>query len=339
MSIPYKCLVKQEFSDGTYELVPIRMEDRWEIMKWRNEQIYHLRQNKPLTPADQDRYFKEVVAELFGQEKPSQILFSFLKNGKCIGYGGLVHINWIDRNAEISFIMDTALEDEFFEENWLRYLGLIESVAFEELIFHKIFTYAFDIRPKLYEALMNAGFSEEARLKEHCMQGNKLCDVLIHTKINKKVQLVKIKESDCEITYKWAKDEIVRKYAFQKNMIDWESHSKWFNGKLRDENCLYYILYVGGLKVGSVRLDIDNQKETGTISYLIDPLFHGKGYGKIILEKLEAHIWRDFEESSLKLIGKVLKQNYASVKIFHQLSYLLVEESNDVLTYEKIIAK
>lgn len=179
----YKVLTQQIFEKDGFTLVPIRMQDRWDIMKWRNEQIYHLRQSKPLTPEDQDRYFKEVVAELFGQEKPSQILFSFLKNGKCIGYGGLVHINWIDRNAEISFIMDTALEDEFFEENWLRYLGLIEQVAFKELTFHKIFTYAFDIRPKLYHILENNGYLQEAILKEHCFFDNKYIDVVIHSKI------------------------------------------------------------------------------------------------------------------------------------------------------------
>ena len=77
-------------------------------MRWRNEQMYHLRQSKPLTEADQDRYFDEVVSQLFDQEQPEQILFSFLEGEKCIGYGGLVHINWGDRNAEVSFIMDTS---------------------------------------------------------------------------------------------------------------------------------------------------------------------------------------------------------------------------------------
>jgi len=33
-------------------------------MQWRNEQIYHLRQNKPLTKEEQGRYFNEVVATL-----------------------------------------------------------------------------------------------------------------------------------------------------------------------------------------------------------------------------------------------------------------------------------
>ena len=72
--------------------------------------MYHLRQDKPLTEEDQEAYFLNVVAKLFEQERPNQLLFSFLDGDKCIGYGGLVHINWIDKNAEISFIMNTSLE-------------------------------------------------------------------------------------------------------------------------------------------------------------------------------------------------------------------------------------
>ena len=87
-------------------------------MKWRNEQIYHLRQKRPLSADDQENYFANVVNKLFDQDKPEQILFSFLQGDTCIGYGGLVHINWVDNNAEISFIMDTGLEKEHFEKYW-----------------------------------------------------------------------------------------------------------------------------------------------------------------------------------------------------------------------------
>lgn len=45
----YRVLNQQIVTDGEYSLVPIRYEDRWRIMQWRNEQIYHLRQAKPLT--------------------------------------------------------------------------------------------------------------------------------------------------------------------------------------------------------------------------------------------------------------------------------------------------
>ena len=180
----YKVLHKQKFESGNFSLIPIRFEDRLDIMKWRNEQIYHLRQKKPLTIENQEVYFKTIISNLFNQEQPNQILFSFLENNNLIGYGGLVHLNWFDKNAEISFIMNTKLEKIRFEDVWKAYLKLIEQVAFKELKFHKIFTYAFDLRPNLYPVLISAGFKEEARLDQHCFFEGKYIDVVIHSKLN-----------------------------------------------------------------------------------------------------------------------------------------------------------
>ena len=178
----YKALNKQEYSNNEFSIVPIRYEDRMDIMQWRNEQMYHLRQSKPLTIEDQENYFTNVVSKLFNEEQPNQILFSYLENGTCIGYGGLVHINWIDKNAEISFIMNTDLEKNHFHEHWVNYLVLIEKNAFEELNFHKIYTYAFDLRPQLYDPIEAAGFVKEATLKEHFWFNGEYKDVIIHTK-------------------------------------------------------------------------------------------------------------------------------------------------------------
>ena len=145
----YKCLSNQVFTNLEYSIVPIRFEDRFDIMKWRNEQMYHLRQSITLTTEIQNAYFNNVIKSLYDQNEPSQILFSYIKGGKCIGYGGLVHINWADKNAEISFIMATELENESFQFHWATFLKLIEICAFEDLHLHKIYTYAFDLRPKI----------------------------------------------------------------------------------------------------------------------------------------------------------------------------------------------
>ena len=180
----YKVLNKQVFKDGDFKIVPIRYKDRLDILKWRNEQLFHLRQPKPLTIEDQENYFSKIIPKLFEQELPNQILFSYLKNDVCIGYGGLVHINWIDKNAEISFIMNTELEKDDFEFHWEKYLGLIEQLAFDELQIHKIFTYAFDLRPHLYSVVEMCGFKKEATLKEHCLFNGEYKDVIIHSKTN-----------------------------------------------------------------------------------------------------------------------------------------------------------
>ena len=61
----YKALKKQVFNLGDFSIVPIRYEDRLDIMKWRNEQIYHLRQVKKLTKKNQNDYFDNIVSMLF----------------------------------------------------------------------------------------------------------------------------------------------------------------------------------------------------------------------------------------------------------------------------------
>ena len=178
----YKALKKNIFSDDCFSLVPIRYADRIKIMNWRNEQIYHLRQSKVLTEDDQEKFFAEIIPPLFNQKQPDQILFSFLKHKKCIGYGGLVHLNWIDKNAEISFIMNTKLEKVNFQNYWKVFMNLIEEVAFADLKLNKISTYAYDLRPKLYPVLDELGFIKEAVLKNHCLLDSKYIDVIIHSK-------------------------------------------------------------------------------------------------------------------------------------------------------------
>ena len=99
----YKALSQNVFKSGEFQIIPIRYRDRISIMKWRNNQVCNLRQSNLLTTEAQNYYFENVISKLFDSQKPPQILFSYLKNDICIGYGGLVHIDWESKNAEISF--------------------------------------------------------------------------------------------------------------------------------------------------------------------------------------------------------------------------------------------
>lgn len=148
-------------------------------MKWRNEQIFHLRQKNKLKKEEQQYYFKNVVSKLFRKKTPKQVLFSFLYDDKLVGYGGLVHINWTNKSAEISFVMNTKLEKLNFEKYWNIFLKMISQIAFEELKFKKIFTYAYDLRPLLYNSLNNQGFSLEKEFTDE--EYNK---IKIHSKYN-----------------------------------------------------------------------------------------------------------------------------------------------------------
>ena len=179
----YIAFQQQVFCVDDHKIIPIRFADRYKIMKWRNEQIYHLRQKVPLTPEKQDEYFNTVITSSFNEKEPNQILFSFLQANECIGYGGLVHINWIDKNAEVSFIMNTRLEETSFSKNWSVFLKCLEQLAFGELGFHKVFIYAFDLRPHLYNVLESNGYFKDARLKDHCFIQGDFKDILIYSKV------------------------------------------------------------------------------------------------------------------------------------------------------------
>jgi RimJ/RimL family protein N-acetyltransferase len=330
----YSCLNQQVFSAGEYKIVPIRFEDRLLIRKWRNEQIYHLRQNKVLSIEDQEYYFSEVVAPLFEQERPGQLLFSFLKDNKCIGYGGLVHINWTDQHAELSFIMATALEKEYFEFYWSTYLALIEQVAFKELELHKIFTYAYDLRPRLYASLSQMGFEKEATLKEHASFEGEYVDVVIHSKLNALITLRKARLDDLEITFSWANNKAIRAFAYNQNPISIQDHTNWFENKIISGHCVYLILEIDGEAAGSIRFDIAADSSSAKISYLIDPKFTGNGYGTYLLEKGIAQLLI-LRSDIQSVVGFVMKENLSSIKIFKKLAYEVTFESETELKFEK----
>ncbi|WZL88720.1 GNAT family protein [Salinimicrobium sp. 3283s] len=329
----YKVLTMQTYEYKNFSIVPIRIEDRYTIMNWRNEQMYHLRQNEVLTKEKQDAYFDTVIAQLFEQDQPEQILFSYLEGEKCIGYGGLVHINWKDKNAEISFLCDTKIENQSFEYHWTNFLALLEKLAWAELNLHKIYTFAFDLRPALYPALEKAGFAEDAVLKEHSYFSGKFIDVKIHSKFNKKPELREAELSDFYLTHKWANTPSVRAFSFNKDEISLKEHLSWYFSKLESSNCEYYILEVNGNSAGSIRFDIEKHQIV-KINYLLDPNYTGKGFGTFLLKK-GLKFLKENKPFIQKVYGFVLKENFASIRIFEKLSFIKVTESETELKFEK----
>lgn len=316
----YICLKKQEQHLGNYSIVPIRYEDRFTIMKWRNEQIYHLRQTYPLTEEDQQRYFDNVVAKLYDNPKPDQILFSYMEKDICVGYGGLVHINWIDNNAEVSFIMDTRLEKECFTAHWSNYLTMLKEVAFNDLNLHKVYTYAFDLRPQLYDVLETNGFTWEATLKEHCVFNCEYKDVVIHSLRNDSYQIVNY--TDCTIEQlreilALRNDDRVRFWMVNPDLISEESHFKFVDRLKNDVNRLYFAIFKNGMLVGTYNLTNEGNGvwERGIIAA---PSTHGTGQ----TEQWEQQILRGLSKYGIKAVtAKVKLDNLRSIKYHEKLGY------------------
>jgi RimJ/RimL family protein N-acetyltransferase len=335
----YKCLNTQIVEIGQYKLVPIRDEDKYNIMQWRNEQIHHLRQNEPLTLQQQEWYFENVVFKLFEEEKPTQILFSYLEDNICIGYGGLVHVNWYNKNAEVSFLMNTEIENEYFDFHWSTYLNLLETVAFEDLSFKKIYTYAFDLRPQLYKILEDKGFLLEARLKEHCLFEKKFIDVLVHSKWNTHLVLRRVTIDDLGLYYEWANETDVRNQSFNTQIIDFESHTKWFHEKIKDNSCLMIVAEIANIPVGQVRFENDTTNKISVIGISIDKNNRGKGISSELLLQASNYFLSIYPEFTINAYIKEtnLKSISSFIKAGFQISGRVTYMGCDAVLYTKSI--
>lgn len=126
-------------------------------------------------------------------------------------------------------------------------------------------------------------------------------------------------ESDLEKTFGWASNPQIRAFSFSQKAISFEEHSNWFLKKISSPDCFYFIAEWKGEPIGSIRFDVIGNE--ATISYLLDPQFHNRGLGIIILKK-GMLLLRDMDNNKVvKLAGFVMPGNIPSVKAFERLGY------------------
>lgn len=187
-NIKYKFLKNRKYSLGDYSIVPLRNDDILKIKTWRNEQINILRQKDLLSNSQQKEYYHSLIENSFYIIKPSEILFSFLLNDECIGYGGLVHIDWVKKIGEISFINDTtrASNDEMYRSDFKNFISLLFGIAFSELKFSKVTTETYGIRTNTLRLLDELGFKLNHVNENNIQINNKKYDSFFHEYSNNK---------------------------------------------------------------------------------------------------------------------------------------------------------
>ena len=174
-NIKYKFLKNRKYSLRNYSIVPLRNDDIVKIKTWRNEQINILRQKDLLSNSQQKEYYHSLIENSFYIIKPSEILFSFLLNDECIGYGGLVHIDWVKKIGEISFINDTtrASNDELYRSDFKNFISLLFGITFSELKFSKVTTETYGIRTNTLRLLDELGFKLNHVIENNIQINNK----------------------------------------------------------------------------------------------------------------------------------------------------------------------
>ncbi|HEY4323083.1 MAG TPA: UDP-2,4-diacetamido-2,4,6-trideoxy-beta-L-altropyranose hydrolase [Mucilaginibacter sp.] len=154
--------------------------------------------------------------------------------------------------------------------------------------------------------------------------------------IEDEVSLKNAGESDLNKTFEWAGNAEIRKFSFNNATIDYDTHKKWFTGKVGDKHCYYFIGELNNEAFGSIRFDVENSQ--AKISYLIDPAYQNNGLGTILLKKGVELLLKQKNVKILIVWGEVFNENTASVKIFKKLGYDVKSNfSTNFIRFEKII--
>lgn len=155
----------------------IKKEHLESIKNWRNKQRDVLRQVKILTDEDQKKWWLKI------QKDKTQKLFAILADKKFVGYCGLTNIDYNNKRAEISFLVDLGIaEDEKkYREYFLSVLDWLRQYGFNKMKLNKIFVETFEFRKNHVKILEKFGFKKEATLKKQYFKKGKFYDSIIHS--------------------------------------------------------------------------------------------------------------------------------------------------------------
>lgn len=178
----YACLGQQQFSQQGYSIRSVEPGDIEDIRQWRNAQMAVLRQQREISPAEQVAYFEMQIWPTLAEPQPANLLVAYLLDGQLIGYGGLVHIAWDHRRAEVSFLLDPARTHDLagYRNDFLNFLQLVKTMAFDDLQLQRLFTETYATRQHHISVLEAAGFRFEGRLDQHVVIDGKPVDSLFH---------------------------------------------------------------------------------------------------------------------------------------------------------------
>ena len=131
-------------------------------------------------------------------------------------------------------------------------------------------------------------------------------------------KLRKVLNEDCHQVYDWANSPSVRKQSFNSAPIPYENHQKWFNSKLNDKNCHFFMGTVNDIPFGTIRFEVKDG--IAIISYSVGEDFRGLGLGTLLL-KIGKNKLIESVNSITEIVGYVKKENKASQFAFLKLGY------------------
>jgi RimJ/RimL family protein N-acetyltransferase len=142
-------------------------------------------------------------------------------------------------------------------------------------------------------------------------------------------------EADAEVVFRWRNTDYVRSTRLNKEFEDFQQHLSWWRRALVNSGVrLYMCLDERDVVVGHTKVIIRGTaaRKDAEISVIIDPKFHGNGFGSKAI-KLTSTLAFDTIETLRVIYALIKKDNVPSIKTFTKCRYALDRETMDHFVY------
>ena len=145
----------------------------------------------------------------------------------------------------------------------------------------------------------------------------------------------KAEQKDAKAVFDISNDPEVRAASFQTGRIEWEGHLNWFERKLQDPECYFYVFENGAGKIAAqIRFQKTGQ-DRFEVSFSIAGAYRGKHCSVRILSMAVSRFGKDFGGHCV-LTASIKQENIASQKCFGQTGFRPLSTNSDYmeLSYE-----
>lgn len=139
--------------------------------------------------------------------------------------------------------------------------------------------------------------------------------------------------ADAQRLLEWRNDAATRAASFAGDLIEPETHRRWFAERLSSSQCVFLIAEVEGQAIGQVRFEMEAQ--AATISLSLAPDWRRRGWGATLIRAACCHV---FSRCNLERIRALVKpENLSSICAFKRAGFIQAKERSlpdDALIFE-----
>jgi UDP-2,4-diacetamido-2,4,6-trideoxy-beta-L-altropyranose hydrolase len=142
--------------------------------------------------------------------------------------------------------------------------------------------------------------------------------VLMHLD-GRQIRLKMVSQEECRLIWELANEPKTREASFFPDPIPWEDHLQWFQSKLSDPNCSFYVVInTNEEPIGQVRFAL--HADEAIISFSVSRKHQGKGYGTQLIRIASDEIFKN--RRATKISAYVKKSNEISIQAFLKSGYI-----------------